>query len=101
MSFIAEQRERLRPLWQRMLAHRFLLETREGTIADDTFARWMRQDSLFVAHGVHFLAALLARAPERHRDALAEAIDALRKELVLRRRLRPIRALPRRRARRA
>jgi thiaminase len=83
VSVSAEQRQRLAPLWERMLAHPFLLETRNGTIADDTFARWMRQDYLFVEQGVHFLAALLARAPVRHRDPLAESIDALRKELVL------------------
>jgi thiaminase len=83
LSFTAEQRERLAPLWERMLAHPFLLETRDGTIDDETFGRWMRQDCLFVEQGVHFLAALLARAPARHRDALADSIDALRKELVL------------------
>jgi thiaminase/transcriptional activator TenA len=83
LSFSAEQRERLAPLWERMLAHPFLLETRDGTIDDETFARWMRQDYLFVEQGVQFLAALLARAPARHRDALADSIDALRKELVL------------------
>ena len=83
MSFTAEQRKRLAPLWERMLVHPFLLETRAGTIADDTFARWMRQDYLFVEQGVHFLAALLARAPRRHRDALADAVDALRNELTL------------------
>ena len=83
MSFSAEQRERLAPLWDVMLAHPFLLQTRDGTIADETFARWMRQDYLFVEQGVHFLAALLARAPRRHRDALTDAISALRDELRL------------------
>jgi formylaminopyrimidine deformylase / aminopyrimidine aminohydrolase len=83
MSFTAEQSERVADLWLRMLSHPFLVQTRDGTIGDDTFARWMRQDYLFVAQGVHFLAALLARAPERHRDSLADAVDALRKELVL------------------
>jgi thiaminase/transcriptional activator TenA len=82
-SFSAEQRRRLAPLWRGMLAHPFLLETRDGTIADETFARWMRQDYLFVEQSVHFLGALLARAPKRHRDPLAEAIDALRRELAL------------------
>lgn len=83
MSFTAEQRERLEELWQRMLAHPFLLETRDGTISDETFARWMRQDYLFVEQGVHFLGALLARAPERHREALATAISGLLDELRL------------------
>ena len=83
MSFSSEQRERFAPLWDVMLAHPFLLQTRDGTIPDETFARWMRQDYLFVEQGVHFLGALLARAPRRHRDALVDAIAALRQELVL------------------
>ena len=83
MSFTSDQRERVVGLWSRMLAHPFLVETRDGTIRDETFARWMRQDYLFVEHAVHFLAALLARAPKRHRDALGDSINALRQELVL------------------
>ncbi len=83
MSFSAEQRECLAGLWERMLAHPFLLQTRDGTITDETFGRWMRQDYLFVEQGVHFLAALLARAPKRHREPLCEAINALLHELTL------------------
>src|SRR5919107_1589108 len=83
MAFVSEQRERLEPLWRSMLAHPFLIQTRDGTIADETFARWMRQDYLFVEQDVGFLAALLARAPDRLRDPLADAIDALRQELRL------------------
>ena len=83
MPFSAEQRERLADLWDRMLAHPFLLETRDGTISDETFARWMGQDYLFIEQGVHFLAALLVRAPARHREAHCEAINALLHELTL------------------
>ena len=83
MSFVSEERGRLEPLWRSMLEHPFLLQTRDGTIANETFARWMRQDYLFVEQDVCFLAALLARAPGRHRDPLADAIDALRQELRL------------------
>ncbi|MGH3029361.1 MAG: TenA family protein [Gaiellaceae bacterium] len=83
MSFSGEQLERLAPLWRRMLEHPFLIETRDGTIPDETFTRWMRQDYLFVEQAVRVLAALLARAPDGHRDSLAEGIDALRQELRL------------------
>ena len=83
MSFSAEQRERLAPLWKPMLAPPCLTETRDGTISDETFGRWMRQDYLFVEAGVHFLGALLARAPERHRQPLATAINGLLDELRL------------------
>jgi len=61
----------------------FLLRVRDGTLGDDVFGRWMQQDRWFVAEGVRFLAALLARAPERHRDLLATTIDAYRQELRL------------------
>ena len=83
MSFTTDQHQRLAGLWDRMLAHPFLIETRNGTISDETFARWMRQDHVFVEHGVHFLAARLARAPKRHRDPLGDAINGLRKEILL------------------
>ena len=83
MTFTSDQRERLVELWNRMLVHPFLMETRDGTIRDETFARWMSQDYLFVEQGVYFLAALLTKAPRRHLDALGDAITALRQELVL------------------
>lgn len=83
MSFCRDQLERVRPLWERMLRHPFLIQTRDGTIPDATFARWMRQDYLFVEAAIPFLAALLARAPRAHWDALHMSIGALWKELGL------------------
>jgi thiaminase len=83
MSFTGDQLARVDPLWRRMLAHPFLLQTRDGTIPDQTFALWMQQDYLFVEAGMSFLAALLARAPRQHREQLADAIVALRTELRL------------------
>lgn len=82
-SFASARIQRLEPLWSRMLAHPFLIGTRDGTIPDATFARWMRQDYLFVEAAIPFLGALLARGPARHRGPLADAIDALRQELEL------------------
>ncbi|MDH3290433.1 MAG: TenA family transcriptional regulator [Gemmatimonadota bacterium] len=83
MSFCSAQLARVRPLWDRMLAHRFLRDTRDGTISDERFAVWMRQDYLFVEAAIPFIAALLARAPERHWEPLAGIITALGKELKL------------------
>lgn len=83
MGFCREQLERLRPLWDRMLRHPFLLETRDGTIARETFATWMAQDYLFVEAAVPFLGALIARAPRKHREPLSEAIAALSGELEM------------------
>lgn len=83
MGFCAEQLARLRPLWECMLEHRFLKETRDGIIARATFATWLRQDYLFVEAAVPFIAALVPRAPASDRSALTEIIRNLEKELEL------------------
>jgi len=83
MSFCEGQLSRIRPLWDRMLDHRFLLETRDGTIAHDTFANWMRQDYLFVEAAIPFIAALIPKGPVEHRAALGQALPVLEKELEL------------------
>jgi len=83
MGFSATQLERIRPLWDRILTHRFLTETRDGTIADETFATWMRQDYLFVEAAIPFLSVLIPKAPPRHVEPLTQSIAALYKELEL------------------
>lgn len=83
MSFTAEQVARIRPLWDRMLSHRFLTETRDGTIERETFARWMRQDYLFVEAAIPFIALLIPKAPRRHWETHAQVIGMLQKELRL------------------
>jgi thiaminase len=83
MSFSQQQLERIAPLWDRMLSHPFLLETRDGTISRETFATWMRQDYLFVEAAIPFIAALIPRAPRGHWEAHANVIAMLVKELDL------------------
>jgi thiaminase/transcriptional activator TenA len=83
MTFTAEQLQRIRPLWNAMLQHPFLIRTRDGEIARETFANWMRQDYLFVEAAISFMAALMPRAPRHHREPLVAAIQALQKELAL------------------
>jgi thiaminase len=83
MSFCAQQLDRLRPEWDGMLRHPFLLETRDGTIPFATFATWMRQDFLFVEAAIPFISTLLARAPRRHWETHASVIAMLQKELEL------------------
>jgi thiaminase len=63
MSFTETQLDRVRPLWDEMLSHPFLIQTRDGEIAHETFANWMQQDYLFVEAAIPFMAALLPRAP--------------------------------------
>ncbi len=83
MSFIAQQDQRLAPLWKAIRSHRFLADTRDGTIPDQTFATWLRQDYLFVEAAIPFIAALIPRAPTQHWGPLAGVISALEKELKL------------------
>jgi thiaminase len=83
MSFARDQLERLQPLWSRMLEHRFLRETRDGVIAHQTFATWMRQDYLFVEAAIPFIAALQAKAPRDHWDAHSNVVAMLNRELGL------------------
>lgn len=83
MSFAAQQLARVRPLWDRMLDHRFLRETRDGVIPRETFATWMRQDYLFVEAAIPFTSALLPKAPREHWEMLVTIVGMLQKELVL------------------
>lgn len=83
MGFSRDLIENVRPLWDRMLQHRFLRETRDGEIPFDVFANWMRQDYLFVEAAIPFLGVLSARAPRDDRPFLTGAIGALEKELEL------------------
>ncbi len=82
-SFVAQQLERLRPIWETMLGHRFLIETRDGTIQPERFIDWMRQDYWFVERSSEFMAALIPRAPRHHWRELCNVIDGLDKELKL------------------
>ncbi|CAN5741546.1 thiaminase II [soil metagenome] len=83
MGFCAEQLDRLHPLWSRMLDHRFLRETRDGSIAHATFTTWMRQDYLFVEAAIPFIAALIPKAPREHWELHSSVIAMLEKELGL------------------
>ena len=83
MGFCEQQLTRIRPVWDRMLDHRFLRETRDGTVADETFGNWMRQDYLFVEAAIPFLAALIPRGPAEHRQALGQALPVFEQELEL------------------
>lgn len=83
MSFASSQLQRLSTLWDQMLNHPFLLQTRDGTIPENTFANWMQQDYLFVEAATTMMAVLIARAPYEHRKPLVDALDGLYAELDL------------------
>ena len=83
MGFCASQLDAVRPLWDRMLSHPFLIRTRDGQIPPKVFVTWMRQDYLFVEAAIPFMAALLAKGPVEHWEPLSRVIAALQKELKL------------------
>jgi formylaminopyrimidine deformylase / aminopyrimidine aminohydrolase len=83
MSFIERLDRRFSPFWDRIREHPFLLETRDGTLPDETFATWMRQDYLFVEAAIPFIAALIPKAPREHWGPLGQVVQALEKELGL------------------
>jgi thiaminase (transcriptional activator TenA) len=83
MGFCAERLSANREIWQRMLAHPFLVGTRDGTLPRETFANWMRQDYLFVEAAIPFLAAMIPRGPAAHWEPLTQAMGALIRELRL------------------
>lgn len=83
MGFVQEQLERLRPTWEQMLRHPFLLQTRDGTIPFETFATWMRQDYLFVEAAVPFIALMVPKAPPSHWELHTNVMAMFHKELGL------------------
>ena len=83
MSFTQQMLEQHRALWDRMLSHPFLLETRDGTIEDETFANWMKQDYLFVEAAIPFISALIPKAPRDHWQPHVDVMSAFFKELEL------------------
>ena len=83
MSFTSQQLSRIRPLWDEMLEHPFLIRTRDGEIPDEVFANWMQQDYLFVEAAIPFMAALMPKGPREHWEPLGGVIQALQKELRL------------------
>ncbi len=72
-----------REMWETMLRHRFLIETRDGKIEKETFVRWMRQDYLFVRAAIPFISAMIPKAPLSHWEAHSGVVAMLQKELLL------------------
>jgi len=83
MPFTSEQLARVRTIWDRIVSHPFLIQTRDGTIRPATFATWLRQDYLFVEAAIPFLAALIPKAPPKHVEPVTQSIAALYRELEL------------------
>jgi thiaminase (transcriptional activator TenA) len=78
VSFSAELREAAAPVWEAQLAHPFVRGIGDGTLPEDRFRFYVRQDYLFLIDYGRLLALAAARAPRlqwmRRFAALAESV---------------------------
>jgi thiaminase/transcriptional activator TenA len=78
VSFSAELREAAAPVWEAQLAHPFVRGIGDGTLPEDSFRFYVRQDYLFLTDYGRLLALGAARAPRlewmRRFAALAQAV---------------------------
>lgn len=64
MSFSAELRAGAEPVWQAQHDHPFVRAIGDGSVDPHRFARWVRQDYLFLIEYCRVLALAAARAPD-------------------------------------
>jgi thiaminase/transcriptional activator TenA len=78
VSFSAELREAAAPVWEAQMAHPFVRGIGDGTLPEDRFRFYVRQDYLFLIDYGRLLALGAARAPRlawmRRFAALAESV---------------------------
>ena len=78
MSFSAELREAAAPVWEAQVAHPFVSGIGDGTLPEERFRFYVRQDYLFLTDYGRLLALGAARAPRlewmRRFAALAQAV---------------------------
>jgi thiaminase (transcriptional activator TenA) len=78
VSFSAELREAAAPVWQAQLDHPFVRGIGDGSLPEDRFRFYVRQDYLFLIDYGRLLALAAARAPRlewmRRFAALAESV---------------------------
>lgn len=76
--------EGVRPLWEQILSHPFVIAAADGSLNPKAFDSWLVEDHSFVVGFRRFLAALIDLAPDQDaRDVLADAMPPLEAELVL------------------
>ena len=78
MSFAVELREAAAPVWERHVAHPFVAGIGDGTLPEDKFRFYVRQDYLFLIDYGRLLALAAARAPRlawmRRFSGLAQSV---------------------------
>lgn len=67
--------------WKRAVVHPFLDACADGTIAPESFNRWLVQDRLFVVECTRFVARLLQTCPYQHTDTLLGGLGSIKDEL--------------------
>lgn len=81
VTFHQKLLDQSKEIWNTILNHRFLRMTADGSIPDNTFKTWMRQDYIFVREAIPFIAILLAKAPLHLRSNFIDIITGLNTEL--------------------
>jgi thiaminase/transcriptional activator TenA len=83
--FSEELRKRLDPVWQAQHDHPFVCGIGAGTLEEERFQVWLRQDYLFLLEYARFYCLAAARAPdlETTRWAMSMAHGVLHGELLL------------------
>jgi thiaminase/transcriptional activator TenA len=78
VSFSAELREAAAPVWEQQVAHPFVAGIGDGTLPEDAFRFYVRQDYLFLIDYGRLLALAAARAPRlewmRRFSGLAQSV---------------------------
>jgi len=78
VTFSAELREAAAPVWEAQIAHPFVRGIGDGTLPEDKFRFYVRQDYLFLIDYGRLLALAAARAPRlewmRRFSALAQSV---------------------------
>ena len=64
MPLTQELRDKYRDLWERMVAHPFVIEMGDGTLPVDKFRRYFLQDYVFVRDLVSMTALGVSKAPD-------------------------------------
>ena len=80
MSFTAELRETAEPVWDATLSHPMVEQLGEGTLDEEPFRYWVRQDYVYLVEYSRVFALGAAKAPDLERmgrfaDLLSETVD--------------------------
>ena len=88
MTLSARLRDRAGPIWERELSHPFVQKLGDGTLEEERFKVWLRQDYLFLIEYGRVLGLAAARAEDLETmRRFADLLQAtLRVEIRIRRR---------------